>query len=366
MIIEQLNMILSFIFVISLLVFIHEFGHYYIARKCGVKVEIFSIGFGKELFSIRDKNDTIWKVCLVPLGGYVKMFGDSSASSTPDFRSIESFTKEEKETAFYTQPVLKRIAIVIAGPLANYLLAIIIISFFLITNGRSYNEPVISEVVKNSVAEKVGIIAGDRILELNNEKIDDFNQIRTVLALYQDDEITLKIDRTGEILEFTLIPENFTSADIAGNEVKQKRIGIASNNVAFKKVEFYQAPFLAIVSVYDTSVMTLKYLKQILVGKRDSNELGGIIRIAKYSGEASKHGIYYFLWFISALSINLGLFNLLPIPLLDGGHLFFYLVELITRRRIPEKIQAYAFKAGFVVLLLLFAVATYNDIKILM
>lgn len=365
MFIEYLNTIGSFILVISILVFIHEFGHYYIARKCGVKVEIFSIGFGKNLFSIKDKHGTIWKVCLIPLGGYVKMFGDSSASSTPDFRSIEQFNEQEKKDAFYTQPVLKRIAIVIAGPLANYLLAIVIISFFFISHGKVYTEPVITEIIKNSAAENVGLKIGDKVIELNGNKINDFNDIRSALLLYQNMNISLKINRLGEVLEFILVPEEFLHIEENGNQIKQWRLGIASNNISFQKVAIYKAPILALESVYETSVMTLKYLGQIFAGKRNTDELGGVIRIAKYSGEASKQGAYYFLWFISALSINIGLFNLLPIPLLDGGHLFFYFIELITRRRVPEKIQQYAFKAGFAILITLFIIATYNDIKIL-
>lgn len=363
MIIEYLNTILSFIFVISLLVFVHEFGHYYVAKKCGVKVEVFSIGFGKELFSFYDKDNTIWKICLIPLGGYVKMFGDLNASSAPDSQLIEGLTEHEKKIAFHTQSVLKRIAIVVAGPLANYFLAILIISFFLIFHGQAHNEPVVSEVVKNSIAENIGMKSGDRILELNNQKISDFNQIPSILALDYDRDTNIKINRMGEIIEFVITHDKFATDIINGHNIKQKRIGIVSNQTTFKKIEFYKAPFLAIASVYDTSVVTLKYLKQIFLGKRDTKELGGIISIAKYSGDASKYGVYYLLWFISALSINLGLFNLLPIPMLDGGHLLFYIVELISGRRLPKKIQLFAFKIGFIVLMLLFVIATYNDIN---
>lgn len=360
---EMFQNTFSFIFIITIIVFVHELGHYYVARLAGVKVEVFSIGFGKEIFGWFDKNETRWKICLIPLGGYVKMFGDKNASSVADFEKIKNLSKREKEISFHTKPLPWKMAIVSAGPIANYILAILIMAFFFTYYGMPISEPIIDKIMQGSASEKAGFLKGDRILAIDEKEITKFSDIQTILSLNNGEELKILYQRHDEKYEINVIPDIIEKEDILGNISKTSKLGITSSNVILKKYPIHIVFAKAKSETYEISITTLKAISQIVSGKRSSDELGGPIRIAKYSGQSVKKGFQVVLWFIAILSINLGLMNLFPIPMLDGGHLFYYIIEAIRGKPISEKFQQIGFQIGLFLLIMLFAISTFNDVK---
>lgn len=355
--------IFSFIFVLSVIVFIHEYGHYWVAKKAGVKVESFSIGFGKEIFGWTDKSGVRWMISLIPLGGYVKMFGDESAASTPDDEALKTMTKEEKKVAFHTQPILSRFLIVLAGPMANFIFAIIILTGFFSIYGRPETMPIVAEVVENSAAAKLGLQEGDVILEMDGTKIERFEDVKTVSSMHPDIEISFTYKRGEEVINALITPKKTVTKDVFGNEIEVGLIGVASRELDYKEMSFPQAVVAAFTETYSLSARTLEALGQMVVGQRPADQISGILRIADYSGKSLEKGIRTLLWFMAVLSINLGLINLFPVPMLDGGHLFLYTIEAVRGKPVSEKIQDYMFKFGFVVLVCLMIFATFNDLK---
>lgn len=354
--------IVAFLIVISVLVIIHEFGHYIVAKKCGVKIEEFSVGFGKEIWGRTDKSGTRWKVCIAPFGGFVKMFGDDTGASNPDLEKLKKLSKKEKEQAFFFKNVYQRIAVVVAGPVFNFVLAILILAGLTMHSGIAHIKPTIDDMVPNSVAEIAGFQRDDHILKINNKKVDDFQDIKSTVAINAGNELTFKIIRNYEVMEIKATPEAKISKDLFGNEVKIGLIGIIAETLEFEKVGPARALTYSVENVYDMSVKTLEALGQMVTGQRSFKDMGGPIKIAKYSGQSMMQGFATFIWFIAIVSANLGLMNLLPIPMLDGGHLVFYTVEAITRKPVPEKIQDVSFKIGFVFIITLMLAATINDI----
>jgi len=352
----------AFIFIISVIVFIHEFGHYFIARLCGVRVEQFSIGFGKELFGWNDTHGTRWKVSLLPIGGYVKMFGDADPASTGDEEQIENMTEEEKQVSFHHKSLPRKSAIVAAGPAANFILAIAILAGFFYFIGRPVAMPVVGEVMEESAAAEAGLQTGDRFMEMDGRSIESFSDIQRVTRLHPGMPIDMVVNRDGEQMEMTITPKVHQTKDMFGNEIEVGLIGVASGEMAYSSLGLMEAVGAAGVETWKMVVDTLSALKQIIVGDRGVDELGGPIKIAKYSGQSAEKGPAAVLWFMALLSINLGLINLFPIPLLDGGHLMFYIIEGATGRPLAEKFQDYAFKVGlaFIVTLMLFTTA--NDV----
>lgn len=354
--------IFAFLIVISVLVVIHEFGHYIVAKKCGVKIEEFSLGFGKELFGWNDKSGTRWKVCAIPFGGFVKMFGDESGASNPDVEKLKELTEEEKKQAFFFKNVYQRIAVVVAGPMFNFMLAIIILASLALSIGVSYVKPVIDDIVPDSVAEQAGFQKQDYILTVNGKKVKDFQDVKSDVTLNAGQEMTFNITRNGEKIEIKATPEMQVSKDLFGNEIKVGIIGIVSRSLEFEEVGPIRALTYSVHSVYDMSVKTLQALGQMITGQRSFKDMGGPIKIAKYSGQSMMQGFNTFIWFIAVVSANLGLMNLLPIPMLDGGHLAFYTIEAVTKKPVPEKVQEVSFKIGFVFIITLMLAATINDI----
>ena len=352
--IELIHNFFSFIIIISTIVFIHEFGHYYIARIAGVKIEIFSIGFGKELFGWYDKNSTRWKICLFPFGGYVKMFGDQNAASSPDFKKISKLTHDEKKLSFYTKKLPWKFAIISAGPIANFILGIAIMTFFFSYYGTSKALPIINSVEKSSAADKAGLRAEDEILKIDDIQIEEFSDIQRIISLNQGEGLDLKILRKGEIYDVNVIPDITEKKDMLGNLIKTRKLGIVSSQIEIIKLSPYDSFIKAFKDTYNISSSTLKAIKQIILGQRSTEELGGPIKIAQFSGHSTKQGIASVLWLIAVLSINLGLMNLLPIPMLDGGHLLFYLIEAIKGSPISEKNQQIGFQMGLFLLIIIF------------
>lgn len=354
----------SFIVIISVIVFIHEYGHYIVAKKAGVRIECFSIGFGKEIIGWNDKSGTRWMISLVPLGGYVKMFGDDTAASNPDSEKIKSMSEEDRKVAFPTQPLLSKFLIVFAGPAANYLLAIVILSFFFFHYGRAETTSKIGTVYEEGAAYEAGIREGDIITDINGEEITRFSQLQQIVSLHPDIKLDVKYERDGKEFAINLTPKKVTTEDIFNNKIDIGRIGVTASGAAvYKELNFFESILASIEESYTISVRTLTALGQMVVGDRNADQLSGMLRIAEYSGKSVDKGMKTVFWFMAILSINLGLLNLFPIPMLDGGHLFFYIIEFIRGKPVSENAQEVLFRIGFSLLVLLMVFATYNDLK---
>lgn len=355
--------IFSFIFVLSVIVFIHEYGHYWVAKKAGVRIESFSIGFGKEIFGWNDKAGVRWKVSIIPLGGYVKMFGDEGAASTPDGEAIEEMSEEDKKVAFHTQPLLPRFLIVLAGPAANFIFAVIILTGFFNVYGRPETLPVVGQIVEGSAAEEIGLQKGDVIVEMDGKDINRFEDLKTVSSMHPDIKVSISYIRGEEVIDSYITPRKSVTKDVFGNEIEVGLIGVGSDEVAYKELNLFESVSSAFIETYSLSARTLEAVGQMIVGQRPADQISGILRIADYSGKSVEKGIRTLLWFMAVLSINLGLVNLFPIPMLDGGHLFFYMIEAVRGKPISERLQEYMFRFGFAVLVSLMIFATFNDLK---
>ena len=355
--------VFAFIVILSIIVFIHEYGHYWVAKKAGVKIETFSIGFGRELFGWNDKHGTRWKVSLIPLGGYVKMFGDDGAASTPDNDKMSQMTEEEKNSAFHLKPLRWRFLIVLAGPAANFLFAMVILAIFFFIQGRPETLPKVAAIQEGSAAEQAGLQVGDLIVEMDGKTIDRFEELRSVASMHPGIEIPVKYKRGDEVIETTIMPKKVVKEDIMGNEIESGLIGIQSQEVTYKEMGVLQSTVAAVQETYDITAKTLEAVGQMIVGQRDSDQISGILRIADYSGKSMEMGLRTVLWFMTVLSINLGLVNLFPIPMLDGGHLFFYIIEGIRGKALSDRTQEYFFRFGFFVLIGLMVFATFNDLR---
>ncbi|MBQ2885278.1 MAG: RIP metalloprotease RseP [Alphaproteobacteria bacterium] len=366
--INIIHYIVPFLILLGVLVFVHEFGHFIIARLFKVKVSAFSIGFGKVLFSKTDKQGTEWKLSAIPLGGYCQFLGDADASSSTSEVDLSKYSEEEQKQLFVTQNPWKKLAICVAGPLFNYLFAFIIFFGLFFFIGSYDIPPIVSGVVENSPAEKAGILTDDKVLEVNGKKIERWTDISQEVSLSVN-TVNLKIERDGKIMDFIIPLEEMDYAhDETEKPLKRKMIGIKGEAKRFKIIKdnynFFEAIKKSSEEIYDVTVMTLRGVGQMVSGKRSSEEVGGIIRIAEMSGDISRaRGFLDFLSFMALLSINLGLINLFPIPLLDGGHVIIYLLEIVSRRELNTKIKDFLFKVGLGFILFLMVFATWNDIK---
>lgn len=358
----------AFVAVITILVFVHEYGHYKVARLCGVKVDVFSIGFGKELFGWYDKNGCRWKISAIPFGGYVKFFGDAGVASNPETNGPD-LSDEEKAVSFHHKALWKRAAVVVAGPAANYLFAIVALSILFFTLGQAHTPPVVTEVVAESAALEAGLKKGDRIVAMNGSEIESFETLRQFVLIGLDEPIELVVDRGGSNVNISITPKIVEYADEDGNVQKIGQLGIRSDKREFKK----HGPLSALASALDQTwfitTATLKGAGQMLTGARDSTELSGPLGILKMSGDAAKRGedlsgsllsLFNFMIFVS---ISLGLINLFPIPMLDGGHLLFYVFEAIRGKPLGEKYMEYGFRIGLTLVLMLMIFATWNDLN---
>jgi len=352
--------VISFAVIISFIVFIHEFGHYYIARRAGVRIEVFSIGMGKVLWHRFDKYGTKWQIAILPIGGYVKMFGDQNIASTGAESGI---SEEEKRYTLEGQTLGWRAAIVAAGPIANYLLAIIILTLLFWGRGQIHIPTVIEHLIENSPAEQAGLKPGDRIVNIDDKKIENMSQLQQYMQLHRPERVTVTVNREGEELKVEITPKEEIVDDGLGNKASTKLLGVVMHNSSeHRDYNILEAFGAAVKTSYDLSAATLEAIGQMISGKRGTEELGGVIRIAKYSGQTARISWLASLWFIAVLSLNLGLMNLLPLPVLDGGHLFFYLLEAIKGKPVDIKWQMQANKIGIAILLLLMIFSTVNDI----
>ncbi|MEQ9115475.1 MAG: RIP metalloprotease RseP [Rickettsiales bacterium] len=351
--------LLSFIVILTIIVFVHEFGHYFIARLCGVKVTEFSIGFGKRLFGFKDKSGTDWKISLLPLGGYVKMFGDQDPSSS----KVAPVKKSEEHLAFYSKSLPAKAAVVAAGPFANFLFAIIILAGFFYTFGKTHSSNEITIVAPKSRAEVHDIRKGDKIIEIDGYKIVEFKDMEKFIASHPEMPLQFKIQRGEEIISKTIKPEAVDFSISKGEKQKIGRLGVGTTKVSYVKLGLYDSIKKAVNETVQICYITLKAIGQMLDGSRGTEDMGGPIKIAKMAGDTAKLGIYAVLWFMAMLSINLGLINLLPIPILDGGHLMFYVVEAIFGKAVASKVQNVGMRIGFALLVTLMLFVIINDIK---
>ena len=356
--------VVPFIVLLGVLVFVHELGHYLIAKFTGVKVDEFSIGFGKKLWGFTDHSGTEWKICAIPLGGYCKFLGDGDAASSTD--ESASVAEEDKKYAFAFQNPFKKLAIVIAGPAANYVFAILVFAGVFFFLGKVDFPAVVGEVIKGGAAEQAGVLAGDRILKVNGKAVNSFAEVRQEVDMNTAEKVGLEIKR-GEQLITLSFPLKVIPLEEEVNQPAEPKamLGIRSVNIVEvqpSQISLAAAFRDATLETWRITEMTLRGVGQMITGKRDADEVGGIIRIAEMSGDISKQsGFLDLLIFAALLSINLGLINLFPIPLLDGGHVVIYLIEIVTGKELNETVKDYVFKFGLFLIISLMVFATYND-----
>jgi regulator of sigma E protease len=354
--------IVPFLFVLTVLVFVHEFGHYFIARRNGVRVDIFSIGFGPELFGWFDRAGTRWKVSAVPLGGYVKMFGDSDASSGMPMAGLARLSPAEREMSFHHKRLGQRAAIVAAGPAANFIFAIVVLAALFMTFGQPFTPAQVGQVQPNSAAERAGIKPGDVILSINGDAVQSFEDVQQNVRLNPGVPMSIVVKRDGKDVTLQATPAKSQLTDRFGNRYEIGLLGIAHNGVDYVKRDPATALIQAGKQTWDLSASTLQAMWQIVIGTRGTDELGGPLRIAQMSGDVAKGGVVAVVWFMAVLSINLGLINLFPVPVLDGGHLLFYAAEALRGKPLGQRAQEYGFRIGLALVLTLMVFATWNDL----
>ena len=364
----MLSYILPFIALIVVVVFIHEYGHYYFAKRYGVGVTDFSIGFGKEMFGWNDKSGTRWKVCVIPLGGYVKFFGDRNVYSQADNdKIIKEYSKEDQDKLFVLKPLYQRALIVFGGPLANFFLAILIFFSVYTFFRKDFTPAVINEVQKDSPAMVAGLKDNDIVVSIDGNEVTSIMDVSKYIMMSTDEFINFTVNRFDQDLTFRVKPNIVEGEDNLGNKISKRMVGIKlgayNNEVNHVKLGPTKALFYAVNEVYYVSTSSLKYIGSMLTGNGDTSQLGGPIRIAKISGQVAEFGILPFISLMAYISISLGLINLFPIPMLDGGHLMFYGIEKVLGRPLSQKTQEGFFRIGMFLLLSLMFFTTFNDLK---
>jgi regulator of sigma E protease len=352
--------ILSFLLVIGPLIFVHELGHYFVGRWFGVKAETFSIGFGREIAGWTDKRGTRWKLSWLPLGGYVKFAGDMNPASQPSNEWL-SLPAEERNKTFQSKPVWQRFLIVAAGPVTNFIVAILVIAGFFMAIGEPRTPPVIAAVERGTAAAEAGLKAGDRIVEIDGGSVSRFEDISRRVVLHPGKQVTVRFERDGRLQEVQARLKLDVKRDRFGNEFRSGQLGVSGTPV-IEAVSPVQALGASVRTTWFVVTTTVEGIGQIVTGKRSVKELGGPLKIAKFSGEQASLGILAFLWFLAVISINLGFINLLPIPMLDGGHLLLYLIEGVRRKPLRPEAQEWAFRTGLAALLALMVFVTFNDL----
>jgi len=354
--------VVPFLFVLTIVVFFHELGHFLIARWCGVRVLVFSIGFGPELFGFNDRHGTRWKIAAIPLGGYVKFFGDENAASVPDAATISHMNEAEKRESFFYKPLGQRAAIVAAGPIANFLLAIVIFAAVFTFYGKQATPARVETVQPNSAAQSAGFQPSDLIVSINGRKIETFTDMQRVVSTSAGQTLDIEVDRGGVRMRLKATPALTELKDNFGNVHRIGVLGITGARGDPVKVDPLTAVKLGVEETWFVVERTLSYIGGVVVGKESADQLGGPIRIAQVSGQVATAGFVALIHLAAVLSISIGLLNLFPIPLLDGGHLLFYAIEAVRGRPLSDRAMEYGFRFGLAVVLLLMIFATYNDL----
>ena len=363
-----MNYIIPFLILITIVVFIHEYGHYYFAKKYGVGITDFSIGFGGEIFGWNDKSGTRWKICWIPLGGYVKFFGDRNVfSETEQQEVINKYNDEDRKKLFILKPIYQRSIIVAAGPLANFVLAILIFIIINMFVGKDMTPAIINEVQEDSQAFVAGMKKNDKIISIDNKKVESILEVSIFINISTAETIEFIVLRNDQEISLLVRPNLIDGKDSLGNLVKKRMIGIklAPLNNKFQKQPLgpSKAIYYSVKEVWFVIVTSLNYLGKMIIGSADTSQLGGPIKIAKITGQVAEHGVIPFLSIMAYISISLGLINLFPIPMLDGGHLMFYLIEKILGRPLSQKTQEGFFRIGLFLLFSLMFFVTFKDLK---
>lgn len=355
--------IVPFVVVLTIIVFVHELGHYWVARRCGVRVEVFSIGFGRELLGWNDRHGTRWKISAIPLGGYVKFFGDADAASSSDNEAVAAMSDADRKVSFHHQGLGARSAIVAAGPAANFIFAILIYAGLFSLVGQPFTPPVIGSVVEGGAAEAAGLQPGDRILSADGTGIQRFEELRAFVGLRAETPIEFRILRDGQNVDITVVPQRVDVADGLGGTQRVGQIGIRTAGVEFVQHDPGTAVVQAVRETWQVVANTFTYLGRIISGRESGDQLSGPLGIAKISGDVAKASWLGLVSLMATLSVAIGLINLFPVPMLDGGHLLFYGVEALRGRPLGERAQEYGFRIGFALVLSLFLFATWNDLN---
>jgi len=353
-----------FLIVLTVLVFVHEFGHYAIARWNGVRIDVFSIGFGPELFGWWDSAGTRWKFSTIPLGGYVKMFGDSDASSGLPLPGLAGRAQAERDVSFHYKRLGQRAAIVAAGPAANFAFAIVVLAVLFMTFGQPYTPAEVGQVTPGSAAEQGGIQAGDMILNIDGQAMARFEDVQQAVRMNPGVAMAITVRRDGQTHLLNVTPTRTEVTDRFGNHYEIGLLGIARSGMEYVKRDPATAVYQAVGETWNLSASTLQAMWQMVKGTRTTDELGGPLRIAQMSGEVARGGIAPVLTFMARLSVSLGLINLFPVPILDGGHRLFYAAEAIRDRPLGQKAQEFGFRIGLALVLTLMVVTTWNDLRL--
>ena len=358
--------VIPFVFVLSLVVFFHELGHFLVARRCGVRIMVFSIGFGPEIVGFDDRYGTRWKISAIPLGGFVKFFGDDNAASVPDTARIAAMDAQERAQSFAFQPVYKRAAIVVAGPLANFVLAIVIFAGVFMLYGKQTMSARVDSVLADSAAAAAGFKPGDLVVAIDGRPIDNFAEMQRIVSTSAGETLTIAVDRGGVQQVLKATPALKEVKDNFGNVQRIGVLGIsrsmAPEDLKLHPVSPPQAIWMSVQETWSVIDRTLGYIGGVIVGREAANQLGGPIRIAQMSGQVASFGFVPLIQLAAVLSVSIGLLNLFPIPLLDGGHLLFYSIEALRGRPLSERAQEVGFRIGLAIVLMLMIFATFNDI----
>jgi regulator of sigma E protease len=358
--------LVPFFFVLLIVVFIHEMGHYLVGRWCGIGVKAFAIGFGPELIGFTDSGGTRWKFCAIPLGGYVKFVGDVGASSAPDSESLLELSESERTTAFQIQPNWKKALTVVAGPVANFLLAIAILTIFYLSFGKLIADPVVGGLQEKAPTAIAGVEVGDKFLSVDGRKVETFSDIQHIVTARAGDPLEFVLERSGGEVRLTITPELIERDDGLGNMVKMGQIGVIADTSEERFRTVTLSPIAAIGAGIEetgrTIDRTLLFLQRFIGGREDRCQLGGPVKIAEMAGKAAEQGLSWLFSLTAMLSIGIGILNLMPVPPLDGGHLLIYGIESATRRPVPERLKELMYQAGFVAVLCLIAFVFWNDL----
>ena len=360
-----LGYLIPFLFVLTLVVFIHELGHFLVARWYGIGVKVFSIGFGPEIFGFNDKHGTRWRLSWIPLGGYVKFIDDENAASAGQ-KSLDSMTPEDRARSFQSKPVSARAAVVAAGPIANFILAIAIFTVIFSLFGERITAATVDVVLPDSVAARAGFVQGDKIVSIDGEEIGSFGEMQRIVGTSADRELSFVVERDGKRVDIVATPERKEIEDRFGNKIRVGLLGIqrtaSPDNWTLKRHDPLTAFVMAVKECYFVVTRSLAYLYDVVTGREAADQLGGPIRIAQVSGQVASAGFVALLNLAAIISVSIGLLNLFPIPMLDGGHLLFYGIEGLRGRPLSENTQEIGFRIGLAFVLMLMIFATWNDL----
>jgi len=362
-----ISTILPFLFVLTIIVFVHELGHFLVARWCGIKVLVFSVGFGPEIVGFNDRHGTRWKISAIPLGGYVKFFGDDNVASVPDADAVAAMNTDERRVSFFHQPVAARAAVVAAGPIANFLLAIAIFATIFMLYGKQETAARVDAVVPGSAAAAAGFQTGDLVLSIDGKPIDTFKDMQEIVSLNPDVPLDFIVERGGAKVTLHATPKLTEDRDNFGNVYRIGRLGISQTNspqdVKVRKFGPLGAIEEAAKQTWFVVDQTFAYLGKLALGRASADQLGGPLRIAQMSGQAASLGFSTLMNWAGLISVSIGLLNLFPIPLLDGGHLLFYGIEAIRGRPLSEHVQEVGFRIGLALIVMLMIFTVWNDLS---